>query len=196
MRTIVMVGMVVGSAAVTACGGRIRTDGSSLASAATLRGMPSWYKQPMAIDGKSMYQAATATSQDLQVAINRAQAEGRLGLATQLEVKYGALTQRFVEESGVSGDAQLLDEFRQTYKAVVSQVLIGSRAKAQQFQIDGGVYRAWVLMELPVGEASRKLLDQIKAQQQMYTRVRATEAFKELNTEVEQFEAAKASRKP
>jgi hypothetical protein len=187
--------MVATVVAAAACGGRVRSDGPS-ASAATLRGMPGWYKKPPAADANWMYQPATATSQDVQVAINRAQAEGRSGLASQLEVRYGSLTRRFVEETGVAGDAQLLDEYQQTYKAVVSQVLVGSRARDQQFQIDGGVYRAWVLMELPVGEASRKLLEQIKAREQLYTRIRATEAFKELNAEVEQYEASKAGRKP
>jgi hypothetical protein len=51
-------------------------------------------------------------------------------------------------------------------------------------------------MQLPVGEANRKLVEQIKASEQLYTRIRATEAFKELNAEVEQLEAAKAGRRP
>ncbi|MBA4070841.1 MAG: hypothetical protein C0497_03255 [Gemmatimonas sp.] len=178
-----------------ACGGRSATDGTT-ASRATLRGMPGWYKKPPAADKEHLYQPATATSHDVQVAINRAQAEARSGLASQLEVKYGSLTRRFVEETGVAADAQLLDEYEQTYKAVVSQVLVGSHARDQKFQIDGGVYRAWVLMQLPVGEANRKLVEQIKAREQLYTRLRATEAFKELNAEVEQLDAARAGRRP
>ena len=192
MRSIVIVALV---GVVAACGGRVQNEGPS-ASRATLRGMPRWYKKPPAADKEHMFQAATATSQDVQVAINRAQAEGRNGLASQLEVKYASLTRRFIEETGVAADAQLLDEYQQTYKAVVSQVLVGSHARDQQFQIDGRVYRAWVLMELPLGEANRKLVEQIKASERLYTRIRATEAFKELNAEVEQFEAAKVGRRP
>ena len=192
MRRIVIVAL---AGAVAACGGRVQTEGPS-ASRATLRGMPRWYKKPPAADKAHMFQAATATSQDVQVAINRAQAEGRNGLASQLEVKYSSLTRRFIEETGVAADAQLLDEYQQTYKAVVSQVLVGSHARDQQFQIDGRVYRAWVLMELPLGEANRKLVEQIKASERLYTRIRATEAFKELNAEVEQLEAAKGGRRP
>lgn len=192
MRTMVIVAM---AGLTAACGGRAPADATA-ASRATLRGMPVWYRKPPAADKERMFQPATATSRDVQVAINRAQAEGRNGLASQLEVKYGSLTRRFVEETGVAADAQLLDEYEQTYKAVVSQVLIGSHARDQKFQIDGSVYRAWVLMELPVGEANRKLVEQIKAREQLYTRLRATEAFKELNAEVEQFEAAKVERRP
>jgi hypothetical protein len=167
-----------------------------MASQSTLRGMPKWYRKPPSADAERMYQAATATSQDLQIAINRAEAEGRNGLASQLEVKYASLTKRFFEETGQPVGAQLLDEYQQTYKAVVSQELVGSRAREQQFQVDGTVYRAWVLMELPVGEANRKLVEQIKARDQLYTRVRGTEAFKELNAEVQQREAARENRRP
>lgn len=178
-----------------ACASRPRMEGPQ-ASTATLRGMPGWYKKPPKSDEKGIYGVATATSLDLQVALNKAQAEGRAALAAQLESKFGALTRRFVEETGLARDAQLLDEYQQTYKVVVSQVLVGSRAKDQSFVVDDGVYRAWVLMELPAGEASRQLLDQIKTQQQMFTRFRATEAFKELNAEVEKYDAWKAEQKP
>jgi hypothetical protein len=181
--------------AIAACGGHLQTPGPQ-ASGATLRGMPSWYRKPPAGNAEHIFQPATATSQDLQIAINRAQAEARSGLAAQLEVKYASLTRRFAEETGVAASSQLLDEYEQTYKAVVSQVLVGSHAREQQFQVEGGVYRAWVLMDLPIGEANRKLVEQIRAREQLYTRLRATEAFKELNAEVEQLEAARAGRRP
>ena len=178
----------------TACSHRVALEGPQ-ASRATLSAMPGWYRKPPN-DDKWLFSPATATSQDVQIAINKAQAEGRAGLASQLEIKYGALTRRFVEETGIARDAQLLTEYEQTYKGVVSEVLVGSRAKEQTFGIDAGVYRAWVLMELPVGEASKKLLEQLRAQEQMYTRFRATEAFKELNAEVDKYDKWKAGQKP
>jgi hypothetical protein len=171
------------------CAGHARVEGG--ASKATIHAMPGWFSKPPSGDDKWIFAPATATSKDVQIALNKAQAEGRAALASQLEVKYGALTRRFAEETGLGSGAQLLDEYEQTYKAVVSQVLIGTRAKEQKFGVEEGVYRAWVLMELPVGEASRKLLDQLKAQEQLYTRIRATQAYKDLNDEVEKYEAAR-----
>src|SRR5262245_43199986 len=84
---------------VVACGGQARVEPG--ATKATLRSMPGWFKDPPKGDEKYVYAPATATSQDVQIALNKAQAEGRAGLATQLEVKYGALTRRFAEETGV-----------------------------------------------------------------------------------------------
>ncbi|MBX9929800.1 MAG: LPP20 family lipoprotein, partial [Gemmatimonadaceae bacterium] len=151
-----------------ACGGK-RVDTGPAASKAVLNDMPGWYKKPPRSDDYA-YGAATATSRDVQVALNKATAEGRNAIAQQLEVKYAALSKRFVEETGQGRDAQLLDEYQNTYKGVVSQALYGSRAKEQTFKVDDGVYRAYVLMELPLGEAAKKLLAQIKAQEQLYTR--------------------------
>ena len=177
------------------CAGRTQVEGGE-ASKQTLHDMPGWYRKPPKADETWMFAPATATSRELQVALDRAQSDGRLGLATQLEAKYSALTRRFVEETGLTRDAQLLSEYEQTYKSVVSQVLIGSRAREQQFEIENGAYRAWVLMELPVGEANKRLLEQIRSQEQLYTRLRATEAYKELNKEVEKLEAARSRKRP
>ncbi len=165
------------------------------ASKATLRAMPKWFTSPPK-DDKFLYAPATATSKDVQLALNKAEAEGRLQLGQQLEVKYSALTRRFAEETGSGTGADLLQEYEQTYKSVVSQVLVGTKPKDTKFQIEDGVYRAWVLMELPVGVASERLLKQIQAQEQMYARFRASQAYKELNTEVEKYEQWKAGQKP
>ena len=155
-----------------------------------LRNLPGWFAKPPN-DDKFLYGRATAVSRDLQLAINKAETEGRNGIAQQLEVKYGSLNKRFAEEVGRDGGSQLLDQYTQVYKSTVSQVLFGSRTKQQVLRTEGSVYRAFVLMELPLGEMSKKLMDQIRAQEQLYTRFRSTEAFKELDAEVERYDAWK-----
>lgn len=165
------------------------TDIAPVASRETIRNLPGWYLKPPT-DRDYLFGAATAVSRDVQVAINKAQSDGRNALAQQLEVKYGALNKRFTEEVGREG-SQLLDQYTQAYKSVVSQVLIGSRARQQTLRTEGDVYRAVVLMELPVGEMSKRLLEQLRAQEQLYTRFRSSEAFKELDAEVQRYEAWK-----
>jgi hypothetical protein len=160
----------------------------------TVRNLPRWYLKPPQ-DDKYAFGTATAVSQDLQVSIDKAQAAARNVVAQQLEVKYGALTKRFAEETGRNVDAQLLDQYTQTYKATVSQVLYGSRPREQTVRAEGPVYRAFVLMELPLGEASKRLMDQVRANEQMYTRFRASEAYKELEAEVQRYEAWKRSQR-
>jgi hypothetical protein len=159
----------------------------------TVKHLPKWYLKPPK-DDRFAFGTATAVSQDLQVSIDKAQAEARNVVAQQLEVKYGSLTKRFVEETGRNVDAQLLDEYTSVYKSTVSQVLYGSRPREQTVRAEGSVYRAFVLMELPLGDASKRLMDQVRANEQMYTRFRATEAFKELDAEVQRYEAGKRNQ--
>ena len=170
---------------------RCDIDTSRPAAQTTLfvRNLPGWYLRPPR-DDNYLFGAATAVSRDVQVAINKAQADARSAIAQELEVKYGALNKRFVEEVGREG-AQLLDQYTQVYKAVVSTSLYGSRPRQQELRTENSLYRATVLMELPVGEMSKRLLEQLRAQEQLYTRFRAGEAFKELDAEVQKYEAWK-----
>lgn len=182
--------LIAAALAASACRSAPRsTDLSPPASRETIRNMPGWYLRPPT-DNNYLFSPATAVSRDVQVAIDKAQTEGRSGLAQQLEVKFGALNKRFVEEVGREG-SQLLDQYTSAYKAVVSQVLIGSRARQRVLRTEGDVYRAVVLMELPVGEMSKRLLEQLRAQEQLYTRFRSSEVFKELDAEVQRYEAWK-----
>ena len=41
---------------------------------------------------------------------------------------------------------------------------------------------------MPIGEANEQLMNKIKANQNLYTRFRATQAYKELDDEIEKFE--------
>ena len=187
--------LAAGLFALSACASQ-RPKMDQQASPETLRNMPGWYKKPPKSDDRWIIAPATGESRDLQVALNKAELEGRTALASQLEVKLGGLQRRFVEETGLGADATALGEYEQTAKAVISQVLIGSHTREQQFSMGAGTYRAWVLMELPVGEASKALLERLKQQEAIVTRIRAAEAFKELNAEVEKYEKRKDAGRP
>ena len=78
--------------------------------------------------------------------------------------------------------------FTQVSKSVVSDSLTGSRTAKQKLDTEGAVYRAYVLMEMPIGEANSRFVEKIRAQKQLYTRFRATEAFEELDREVQKYE--------
>ncbi len=170
------------------CAGSARTrDVTTVVVSETVSNIPEFYTN-VPEDPNYLFAPATATSRDLQVAVNKAQAEGRNQIAQQLEVKWSGLTKRFQEEVGLAEDSELLDQYTQVYKAVVSQVLNGSRARQQDVQPEAGIYRAYVLMEMPIGEASMALMSRIKANEHMYTRFRAAEAFQELEEEVQRYE--------
>ncbi len=81
--------------------------------------------------------------------------------------------------------------FTQAEKTIVSTTLQGSKVRSQKIVKDGDLWRAYVLVEYPIGAANEALMQQIKNNNQMYTRFRASQAFKELQDEVDKYEKFK-----
>jgi hypothetical protein len=152
--------------------------------------IPDWMTKPPTSDN-ALLAAATAESRDLQLAIDKAQAAGRAQIAQQMESKFEGLAKRFQEETGLVAQAELLDQFNQTYKLVVSQELTGTHAKEQRVLPSEGIYRAYVLMEMPIGEANKALLAKLATKDALNTLFRATQAYKELNEEIQKYEQSK-----
>ncbi len=166
-----------------ACGGKTKLDNPS--------GLPPWFQNPPE-DPNYMFSTATMTSKDLQLAINKAKQQARVDLAQQMETKIKAMTKQFTEEVGLGEDAEFLSQTSVVSKSVTSKVLNGSRARqVETIKEDGVIYRAYVLMELPIGPANSALLNAVKKQQNLYTRFRSSQGFQELEEEVEKYDQFK-----
>ncbi|MCH8568368.1 MAG: LPP20 family lipoprotein [Balneolales bacterium] len=148
--------------------------------------LPSWYLSPPQ-DSNYMFAATTSSSRDLQVAINKSLMDGRAAIAQQMEVRMSGMQRRFQEEVGLGEDSELLDQFTSAYKSVVEETLVGSRAREQEIRQENGVYRAYTLVEMPIGAASEALAQRIRENNNMYTRFRSTEAFRDLEKEIEDY---------
>ena len=145
--------------------------------------IPEWLLKPPA-DQEHLYAAASATSRDLQMALQKARINAQTDLAQQLNNRLANLTKQFQEETGLAGDSALLSQFSSATKAVTQQTLEGARVDQQQVLPEKEVYRAYVLMSLPLGQANQLLMSKLKANQELYTRFRATQAFDELDKEL------------
>lgn len=154
--------------------------------------VPEWYLNTPE-DPNYVYAANTSTSQRMQVAIDKATTGARGDLAASLETKIESMTKSFTEEIG--------DDLRQQYteaqKEITSQVLKGTSPKQKEvFQQDNGSWRAYVLMELPVGEAAQEFLSKMNSmnkEDEMYTRFRSSQAFKEMKEAVDEYEKEQQS---
>ncbi len=171
-------------AAIVGCGGS-----QSLQSAGT-GDIPDWYTN-VPQDPSYLFAANTQTSQDMQLATDKATEAARADIARQLQVKIEGLQKRFNQETGTGNDAQLLQMFTQAEKTVVDETLTGSKVKNQKIVRDGNLWRSYVLVEYPIGAANEALMQQIKNNNQMYTRFRASQTFKELQDEVDKYEKYK-----
>ena len=152
--------------------------------------VPDWYLNKPE-DPNYLHAVNTSTSKDMQTAVDKATQAARTEVGRQVEIKINALQKRFTEETGIGDDAQLLDQFTQASKTVVSTSLSGSKEKQKKLVKDGNNWRAYVLVEYPLGAAQEALREQIKKNEQLYTRFRASQTFKELDDEVNKYEQSK-----
>ena len=169
------------------------SSGSQTVAGTSTGDIPDWYMN-VPSDPNMFFAPNTQVSQDLQLAIDKAVQGGRVGIGQQVETKITALQKRFTEETGTANNAQLLDQFQQVSKTVVSTSLSGSKVKQQKVVKDGNNWRVYVLVEYPVGAASQALLQQIKNNEQMYTRFRATQGYKDLDEEAKKLEDSRKTQ--
>ncbi len=148
--------------------------------------IPDWYLNPPESEDY-IYGKATATSQDLQLAIDKAKQGARLDIAENLESHIMGLVKKFDEEVGGVEESELLTQFTQVSKNVVDQTLVGSRENKTKVKDEGKGFRAFVLMEFPVGKAREELLKQLSSaeNENLYTRFRASQSFQDLKEEIE-----------
>jgi hypothetical protein len=148
--------------------------------------IPDWYLN-LPTEEDYIFGKATATSQDLQLAIDKAKQGARLDIAENLESHIMGLVKKFDEEVGGVEEGELLTQFTQVSKNVVDQTLVGSRESKTKVKEEGKGFRAFVLMELPVGKAREELLKQLSSSENenLYTRFRASQSFQELREEIE-----------
>ena len=103
------------------CAGK-KTDLNPEASRGTIKGAPSWYLETGKKDGFKLV-SASATSQDMQLAINKASVDAGNTLASMVKSEMNALVERVREETGREDDSELLDQFSQVQEQVVATTL-------------------------------------------------------------------------
>jgi hypothetical protein len=129
-------------------------------------------------------------SKSLELALTKAKTRGRTELAQMLEAKIEALQKDFQEETGVGDDAEILAQFSSTAKVITSQQLAGSVAQELKYETIGDTVTAYALMVLD----PQVIADQLAREKELYTRFRATQAFEELDQEIEAYDAYKAEQ--
>ncbi|MBU1117224.1 MAG: LPP20 family lipoprotein [Bacteroidetes bacterium] len=173
--------VVVSILLLNACGGTkelTKTDSGDI---------PDWYlNTPTEPD--YIFAASSATSRDMDLAITKASTEARAGIARNIEIKINSMQKKFEEEVGQGESSEFLSQFTQATKTVVSKELSGSQITQKKLEKDGSIWRAYVLAKYPIGAAQKAFLRQISDNNNLYTRVRSTEAFKELENEVSKYE--------
>lgn len=142
--------------------------------------IPSWYLSKPT-DPNYFFASSTQTSRDMQAAMDRATQNARVQISQTVNSHVESITEDFTEEVGADDSSQYLSYFMNASRTVTDNSLSGSQVVKSDVVRDGELWRAYVLVQYPIGAANQALMDQIKEDEQLYTRFRAAEAFKKLD---------------
>ena len=120
----------------------------------------------------------------MQIALQKARTTAQTDLAQQLGTRLANLARQFSDETGMDQDSELLSQFSSATKVVTDQSMSGARVNKQQLNSENKIYRAYVQMSLPIGRANQLLMENIRSNQQLYTRLRATQAYADLDEQL------------
>ena len=144
-----------------------------------------------ATDAGGLAAVGMGTSLSQPMAIDKAKMRGRTEIAHMVETKVDSLKKDFAEEVGDIPSAEYNELFSAAAKNLAHQLLSGTGATDVRSRSDGKLTTAWALMVLNPKTLATAIEANANAQRHVYTRFRASQAFAELQSEIEKFEAFK-----
>ena len=147
--------------------------------------IPEWYLNiPTADD--TIYSSGSAKAPDLQLAVDIAIMNAKTTLADRINGKLDSMTKSFVAKIGSTDlDTSVLNEIEKTSKNVIASVdVAGYVVDKSDITQEGAQYRAYVLLAYNSEEATKIMMNRMKRDRMIYSRIRSTEAWKELEDEV------------
>ena len=176
------------------CSSSKGTDLSPEPTRKVMKNIPDWYKNKPKKNGYR-YAGATATSRDLQLAVNKATLDAANQLAGAMDSEMNALVKRAREETGISTESDILDRFSQTQEQIISTALKDYSVIKQEIMEEKSnnrdIFRAYILVEWDEDAAQKRLLDRIKADKEIYDAIRASELYEEMEQKVEKYRKRK-----
>ena len=147
--------------------------------------IPEWYLNIPSADD-TIYSSGSARAPDLQLAVDIAIMNAKPTLADRINGKLDSMTKSFVAKIGSDDlDTSVLNEIEKTSKNVIASVdVAGYVVDKSDITQEGTQYRAYVLLAYNSEEATKMMMNRMKRDRMIYSRIRSTEAWKELEEEV------------
>ena len=150
--------------------------------------IPDWYKKMPTKKG-SIFTVGAAVAPDLQFAVDIATMNAKVVLADRIDGKLKAMTKSWMAKLGQTDvDASVMTEIEKVAKNVIANVDVAgyNPTKINVFPT-GSQYRAFVLLEYSDKEAYTIIMNRMRKDRMVYSRIRSTEAWKDLEREVEKY---------
>ena len=147
--------------------------------------IPDWYMN-LPSDDKIIYSSGTANAPDMQLAVDVAILNAKTVLADRINGKLDSMTKSFMAKIGSDDlDTSVLTEIEKVTKNVIASVDVsGYKVDESKIVKDGTQYRAYVLLAYDNEEATKIMLNRMKKDRMVYSRLRSTKAWQELENQV------------
>ena len=148
--------------------------------------IPKWYLE-IPKDKENVYSTGTATAPDLQLAVDIATMNAKTTLADRINGKLDAMMKTFVAKVGQDDlDSEVLTEVEKVSKNLIAEVdVAGYVPTTVKVYPSGTQFRAFVLLTYSEKEARKVIVNRMRKNRLAYSKLKATDAWRELEDEVE-----------
>ena len=151
----------------------------------TVNSIPKWCLNPP-ISDYALSACGAGESANMNMARNRAILDAKRQLADSIDSEISSRMEDFLKSTGMSSNEQVKQASEiVTKNTTIEAKLIGyKQTKTDAVSMDGK-YQFYVLIEYPIGDANKALLNQIKQDNVLSTQKDADKAMAELEAEIE-----------
>ena len=179
---------------VAACSGTTKVKNEGETKTGMIEEIPSWYAEKKGNKGVLnqkdkfyVYGVGTATSPDLQLAMEKAKIIAKADIADVLQGEINGKSQTYIEEVGQDMAKTTVTETNNTIINIIKNTQVQGY---EQWKVEVSItpnkeYRVWMGLQLPLGEYN-KLVDYVKHQAalQLNSISKGEERFEELEDEI------------
>ena len=147
--------------------------------------MPDWFKK-MPESDTAIYSTGTAATSDLQLSIDLAVLNAKTTLADRINGRVRSQTKSFVAKIGNEEiGSSVLSEVERATKNIIADVdVAGYKVSETEIVSNGPKYRAYVLLEYSDKEANKIILNRLRKDRMLLSKIKSTKAWEELDNSV------------
>jgi len=147
--------------------------------------IPDWFKK-MPDSDTAIYSTGTAATSDLQLSIDLAVLNAKTTLADRINGRVRSQTKSFVAKIGNEEiGSSVLSEVEKATKNIIADVdVAGYKVSETEIVSNGPKYRAYVLLEYSDKEANKIIMNRLRKDRMLLSKIRSTKAWEELDNSV------------
>lgn len=152
--------------------------------------MPSWYLKEK-LDDDSLFATGTAISGDPEFAMNKAVLLAKNNIARRIASKVSSEMKDYMSDTGRLDNPVTMQKAERAVKEVVAEAeIIGYNVSKSEIHPAGTMYRAYAMVQYPLGDANRMLVDRIRHDAELNLKSDASKTFADLEKEIQAARAA------